>query len=220
MVLLVEDATDLRQVTSTYLRAHGYEAVEAADGAGCRRSLGSRGVDLVVLDLGLPDGDGLGLLRELAGQVPVVVVTARGEEPDRVVGLELGADDYLVKPFSQRELVARIKAVLRRSQPASPAAVLRFGPITIDTAAREVLGQGRPVALTRLEYELLVHLARTPGRSYTREQLLEAVWNSSSEWQSPETVSEHVYRLRHKLSLTGASPQIATVRGVGYRFDP
>jgi DNA-binding response OmpR family regulator len=220
VVLLVEDAVDLRQVMSIFLRAHGYEPVEAGDGAGGRREIDRRHVDLVVLDLGLPDEDGLGLLRELAERVPVVVVTARGEEPDRVVGLELGADDYLVKPFSQRELVARIAAVLRRSKSAHAESVLRFGPLAIDTDAREAFLLGRPVALTRREYELLAYLASTPGRSHTREQLLGAVWSSSSDWQTPDTVGEHVYRLRRKLGLGEDRPRIATVRGVGYRFDP
>lgn len=219
VVLLVEDAEDLRQVVKAYLQAHGYGVREAEDAAGARRELDQHLVELVVLDLGLPDGDGLQLLRELAGGVPVVVVTARGEESDRVVGLELGADDYLVKPFSQRELVARIAAVLRRSRPPERSSVLRFGPLVIDVAAREVFVDERQVALTRLEYELLTYLAGAPGRSFTREQILEGVWGSSAEWQTPETVSEHVYRLRRKLALDGDRPRIATVRGVGYRFD-
>jgi DNA-binding response OmpR family regulator len=219
-VLVVDDERDLRLVTGTYLRARGYTVREAGDAGAARRELESGGVDVVVLDLGLPDEDGLGLLRELRSEIAVLVVTARGEEPDRVVGLELGADDYLVKPFSQRELVARIGAVLRRRAPSQPASMLRFGPLAIDVAARETFVLSRPVSLTRLEYELLVFLASSPGRSFSREQLLGAVWGSSSEWQSPETVSEHVYRLRHKLALGDGRPRIATVRGVGYRFDP
>lgn len=221
-MLLVDDEDDLRAVTGVYLRAHGYVAVEAADGHGARRALASQHIDIVLLDLGLPDEDGLGLLRELRGasDVAVVVVSGRSDEPDRVVGLELGADDYLVKPFSQRELVARIAAVLRRRRPPPQTRVLRFGALAIDTAARETFVLERPVALTRLEYELLVFMAAAPGRSYTHEQLLSAVWESSSEWQSANTVSEHVYRLRRKLSLGSGRPRIATVRGIGYRFDP
>lgn len=218
-MLLVEDAHDLRQVVKTYLQAHGYEVREAEDAGGARRELDQHSVELVVLDLGLPDGDGLQLLRELDGGVPVVVVTARGEESDRVVGLELGADDYLVKPFSQRELVARIAAVLRRSGPTQMSSELHFGPLVINLAGREVFVLGCEVALTRLEYELLTYLASAPGRSFTRQQILEAVWGSSAEWQTAETVSEHVYRLRRKLALDGDRPRIATVRGVGYRFD-
>ena len=220
MVLLVDDERDLRLVTSTYLRTRGYVVLEAGDAGSARRTLESREVDVVVLDLGLPDEDGLELLRWLPGEVAVVVVSARAEEPDRVVGLELGADDYLVKPFSQRELVARIAAVLRRRASSVPARALRFGSLVIDTAAREVFVLSRPMALTRLEYELLVFLASSPGRSFSREQLLSAVWGSSSDWQSAETVSEHVYRLRQKLGLGSERPRIATVRGIGYRFDP
>ena len=220
MVLLVDDEQDLRLVTSTYLRARGYMVLEAGDAASARRTLESRDVDVVVLDLGLPDEDGLELLRSLPGEVAVLVVSARGDEPDRIVGLELGADDYLVKPFSQRELVARIAAVLRRRASREPARALRFGSLVIDTAAREVFVLSRPMPPTRLEYELLVFLARNPGRSFSREQLLSSVWGSSSDWQSAETVSEHVYRLRQKLGLGSERPRIATVRGIGYRFDP
>ncbi|MGA2928822.1 MAG: response regulator transcription factor [Solirubrobacteraceae bacterium] len=221
-MLLVEDEPDVRLVTGTYLRAHGYGVIEAGDGRQARRCLDGGEIDVVVLDLGLPDEDGLGLLRELrtGPSVPVVVVTGRGEEPDRVVGLELGADDYVVKPFSQRELVARIKAVLRRARPAESANVLRFGPLSIDLDARETFVHSEAVMLTRLEYELLVYLASSPGRSYSREQLLNAVWASSSEWQRPDTVSEHIHRLRRKLAMDHVRPRIATVRGVGYRFDP
>ena len=214
----MEDESDVRLVTATYLREHGYEVVEAGDGRAARRALAEHPVDVVVLDLGLPDEDGLGLLRGL-DDAAVVVVTGRGEEPDRVVGLELGADDYLVKPFSQRELIARIGAVLRRRRPA-PDRLLRFGELVIDTRARETFVLEQPVALTRLEYDLLVHLATSPGRSFTHEQLLSAVWESSSDWQSVSTVSEHVYRLRRKLRLEEGRPRISTVRGVGYRFDP
>ncbi len=221
-MLLVEDERDVRLVTATYLQAHGYRVIEAGDGRQARERLQSAAVDVIVLDLGLPDEDGLLFLRELPGlaNVPVVVVTGRGEEPDRVVGLELGADDYLVKPFSQRELVARIAAVLRRTRPAAPSTVLRFGALVIDTDARSTFVLDRSIALTRLEYELLVFLASSPGRSYSREQLLNAVWDSSSEWQRPDTVSEHIHRLRRKLSMDDKRPRIATVRGVGYRFDP
>jgi len=222
VVLLVEDERDLRLVTSTYLQTHGCRVIEAGDGRQARAQLGSAEIDVVVLDLGLPDEDGLGLLRELrsSANVPVVVVTGRGEESDRVVGLELGADDYLVKPFSHRELVARITAVLRRARTAEPASVLRFGPLAIDVDARTASVLEQPITLTRLEYELLVFLASSPGRSYSREQLLNAVWGSSSEWQRADTVSEHVHRLRRKLSIAGPRPRIATVRGIGYRFDP
>ena len=196
--------------------------LEADDGKGARRELARHHVDVVVLDLGLPDEDGLMLLRELRGSsdVAVVVVSGRADEPDRIVGLELGADDYLVKPFSQRELIARIAAVQRRRRPPEAESVLRFGALVIDKAAREAFVLNEPVDLTRREYDLLAFLTANPGRSFSHEQLLAAVWDSSADWQSPSTVSEHVYRLRRKLRLTDARPRIATVRGVGYRFDP
>ncbi len=219
-VLLVEDERDIRLVTATYLASNGYNVLEAATSTAARQHLHHGEVDVVVLDLGLPDEDGLELLRALNPGVGVVVVTGRGEEPDRVVGLELGADDYLTKPFSQRELVARIKAVLRRRGGAEPTDVLRYGKLAIDTAARETFVLSQPVSLTRLEYELLVYLASKPGRSLSREELLRAVWDSSAEWQGVDTVSEHVYRLRRKLRLTDERPTITTVHGVGYRFDP
>jgi DNA-binding response OmpR family regulator len=222
VVLLVEDERDLRLVTATFLADHGHEVAEARSVREARERVAAGGVDVVVLDLGLPDGDGLALLRELraSSEVAVLVVTGRGEEPDRVVGLELGADDYLVKPFSQRELVARIAAVLRRHRAEEPPpSVLRFGPLAIDTQARAIFMLSEPVDLTRLEYELLVYLAAHPGRTFTHEELLSGVWGSSSEWQSASTVSEHVYRLRRKLGLDEARPRIATVHGIGYRFD-
>jgi DNA-binding response OmpR family regulator len=222
-VLCVEDEGDLRLVTGRYLAARGYDVLEADGSATARRRLAGGTVDVVILDLGLPDGDGLDLLREVRrdGDVGVIIVTGRAEEPDRVLGLELGADDYLVKPFSQRELVARIGALLRRrGGPPRAGNVLRFGPLAIDTAAREVTVDTRGVTLARREYELLAFLAGHPGRTYTHEQLLAQVWGSSREWQSTRTLSEHVYRLRRKLALDGSGPRIATVRGVGYRFDP
>lgn len=203
----------------SYLESNGFEVVEAADADTARRSFASGGLDLVILDLGLPDQNGLEVLRDLRSttEVPVIVVTARGEEADRVAGLELGADDYVVKPFSLRELTARIGAVLRRGTHDQSATKLRFGRLAIDTTAREVTVDDRPVELTRLEYDLLTYLAAAPRRTFTYEQLLVAVWDSSTDWQARSTVSEHIYRLRQKLG--GAAP-ITTIRGVGYRFDP
>ena len=203
----------------TYLQSNGFDVVEADDGDSARRALAAGGLDLVILDLGLPDQNGLEVLRDLRSTsgVAVIVVTARGEEADRVAGLELGADDYVVKPVSLRELTARIGAVLRRGAYEEAAARLRFGRLAIDTTAREVTVDGRPVELTRLEYDLLTYLAAAPRRTFTYEQLLVAVWGSSTDWQARSTVSEHIYRLRRKLG--GAAP-IATMRGVGYRFDP
>jgi two-component system response regulator ResD len=219
-VLLVEDERDQRLVTAAYLQSNGCAVIEAGTAAAARQELGRREIDVMVLDLGLPDRDGLDLLRTIDRGIRVIVVSGRGEEPDRVVGLELGADDYLTKPYSQRELLARIKAVLRRSDRDEVRQVLRYGKLAIDTAARETFVLSRPVALTRREYELLLCLASKPGRTFSREELLNTVWDSSAQWQGADTVSEHVYRLRRKLGLAGQRPTIATVHGVGYRFDP
>ncbi|MCA1705727.1 MAG: response regulator transcription factor, partial [Actinobacteria bacterium] len=180
-------------------------------------------VDLIVLDLGLPDGNGLDLLRTLrsTNNVPVIIVTGRSDEADRVIGLELGADDYLVKPFSQRELAARIRAVLRRARPDQLPSIIRLGSLLIDTAARQIRTTTTPIALTPLEYTLLTFLATSPGQTFSPQQLLEHVWNSSGQWQTPSTVAEHIYRVRRKLIAHDVTaPRITTVRGFGYRLDP
>jgi DNA-binding response OmpR family regulator len=223
----VDDNDDLRLVTATYLRAHAYEVYEAADAAGARRMFGEVQPDAVVLDLGLPDDDGLNVVREIRVKTttPVLVVSGRDTVGDRIAGLDLGADDYLVKPFSHPELGARLNAVLRRSrmlesQPRGPVSTLTFGPLRIDSAGHKAAVDGRDVPLTRLEFALLAFLARSPGRSFTYEKLLRSVWGSSAGAQSEKTVSEHVYRLRNKLALPQPGPAITTVRGVGYRFDP
>ncbi|MPZ80905.1 MAG: response regulator [Actinophytocola sp.] len=222
--MLVEDDLDLVAMCDAYLTRVGFEVVRTNDAASARGGFGR--VDLVVLDLGLPDGDGLDLLRTLRqgghDQLPVIVVTGRGEEADRVVGLELGADDYLVKPFFLRELVARIRAVLRRAgaDPAAPP-VIHLGGLVIDTGAHVIRAAGEEIALTPREYMLLEFLAASPGRVYSREQLLAQVWESKAEWQAQATVDEHVYRIRRKLADAGVEvPKITTVRGFGYRLDP
>ena len=221
VVLLVEDEEDVRRVTRSYLERSGYEVLEAGGSASAMRAIDNDQVDVVVLDLGLVGEDGLDFLRAVRrkSDVPVLVVTARGEEADRVVGLELGADDYVVKPFSLRELTARIAAVLRRRLPERPLEVLRFGTLTIDADAHQVSVGDRRVELTRIEFGLLLFLARSPRRTFSYEQILAAVWESSVAFQGRSTVSEHVHRLRHKLGDDGG-PCISTVRGVGYRFDP
>jgi two-component system response regulator ResD len=223
-IMLIEDDLDLVAMCDAYLTRAGFQVARTPDAAGARGRLDE--VDLVVLDLGLPDSDGLDLLRTLRqGQhekLPVIVVTGRGDEADRVVGLELGADDYLVKPFFLRELVARIRAVLRRSGTGAPAPpVIHLGGLVIDTGAHVIRAAGEQIALTPREYRLLEFLATTPGRVYSREQLLAHVWESSVEWQAPATVDEHVYRIRRKLTDAGVRvPKITTVRGFGYRLDP
>ncbi|GLZ36864.1 response regulator transcription factor [Actinokineospora sp. NBRC 105648] len=224
VVALVEDEPDLAEMATTYLTRDGFEVRPAADTRTGLRLVEAGGIDLVVLDLGLPDGNGLDLLRGLRARenpVPVIVVTGRGEEADRVVGLELGADDYLVKPYSQRELAARVRAVLRRSRPAPAAATaIRVGGLVVDTSAREVRRAGTPIALTPREYGLVEFLAAAPGQTFSREQLLDHVWGSSSRWQAATTVDEHVYRIRRKLVAAGVTePRITTVRGFGYRLD-
>ncbi|MEU1196465.1 response regulator transcription factor [Streptomyces sp. NPDC005813] len=218
---LIEDDTDFALMCSSYLERAGFTVRWAGDARAGKAAMYDGGIDLVVLDLGLPDGSGLELLRALrsTSRLPVIVVSGRGEEADRVAGLEIGADDYLVKPFSQRELVARIRAVLRRSEPPDVPVVLEAGSLRVDTAAHRATVAGVPLALRPKEYALLELLARSPGRVFSAEQLLEQVWGGS--WQPSATVVEHVYRLRGKLAgVPTSAPRITTVRGFGYRLDP
>jgi two-component system response regulator ResD len=210
-------------MSRAYLERDGFRVVEALDAKSGLATVRRESVDLVVLDLGLPDGNGLDLLRTLrsSSDVPIIIVTGRSEETDRVVGLELGADDYMVKPFSQRELAARIRAVLRRMHPDHPVPIIRLGGLVIDTAARQIRTATGPIDLTPLEYALLAFLAASPGQTFSAEQLLEHVWDSSRQWQVPSTVAEHVYRIRRKfLAHDVTVPRITTVRGFGYRLDP
>ncbi|MEU9779437.1 response regulator transcription factor [Streptomyces phaeochromogenes] len=218
---LIEDDPDFALMCRTYLEREGFTVTWAMDARAGKSVMHDGGIDLVVLDLGLPDGSGLELLRALrsTSRLPVIVVSGRGDETDRVAGLEIGADDYLVKPFSQRELVARIGAVLRRCRPPELPTVLDVGTLRVDTAARQASGPGVLLNLRPKEYALLEALARSPGRVFSAEQLLELIWGAS--WQQPATVIEHVYRLRGKLSrLPAPAPRITTVRGYGYRLDP
>lgn len=228
MVALVEDEDDLAEMVAAFLGESGFTAVRARDAQSARDLLTDQPVDVVVLDLGLPDGNGLDVLRFVRdpGDLPVIIVTGRGEEADRVVGLELGADDYLVKPFSARELVARLRAILRRSRRAEQSggddsSLIRLGDLVVDTAAREARAAERVLTLTPREYGLLEYLAAAPRQTFSAEQLLVGVWESSVKWQEPNTVAEHVYRLRRKLAAHGVvRPRITTVRGFGYRLDP
>ncbi|MCA1835653.1 MAG: response regulator transcription factor, partial [Actinobacteria bacterium] len=204
------------------LERDGFRVVEALDVRSGLAAMRREPVELSGLDLGLPDGSGLDLLRTLrsTSDVPIIIVTGRSEETDRVVGLELGADDYLVKPFSQRELAARIRAVLRRARPERPPSTIRLGSLLVDTAARQISAATTPIALTPLEYTLLAFLAAAPGQTFSPQQLLEHVWNSSGQWQTPSTVAEHIYRVRRKLIAHDViTPRITTVRGFGYRLD-
>ena len=220
-VLVVDDDERVRTVVSWQLEADGCTVSEAADGAAALECIDRDRPDLVVLDLSLPVIGGLDVLRRVRGDerggspLPVIVLSGRSGETDRIIGLDLGADDYLVKPFSPGELAARVRSVLRRLRVAQPAAPPRSG-LWVDEGARDVTVDGRPVDLTAKEFDLLAFLARHPRQVFTRAQLLEHVWGSAREWQGEATVTEHVHRLRHKLGVDGL---LHTVRGVGYRLE-
>jgi DNA-binding response OmpR family regulator len=219
-VLVVDDDPTVREVVVQYLRAGGHEVVEAADGEAALELYGETPHDLVVLDLMLPGIDGIEVCRRLReqGDVPVIMLTALGEETDRVVGLEVGADDYVTKPFSPRELALRVDSVLRRT--AAPVAPRRLvdGDLVVDEAAHAAYRGGRPLALTGREFDLLRFLLAHPGTAYSRDQLLDQVWGWSFGDQS--TVTVHVRRLREKIEDDPSAPaRIATVWGVGYRFE-
>jgi DNA-binding response OmpR family regulator len=221
-VLVVDDDADARWLASEALVEHGFEVSEAEDGHRAQAQVEGRCPDLVVLDLGLPGISGLDILRWLRAtrDVPVIVLTGRGDSSDRVVGLELGADDYVVKPFDARELVARVNAVLRRGHQSEDLR-LDFGDLVIDVRSRDVMVDGCEVELTAKEFDLLTCLATTPRQVYSRAQLLDQVWGSSAEWQDSRTVDEHIYRLRAKIEAEPSNPRwIATMRGAGYRFVP
>ncbi len=222
MVLVAEDDSASRTATRMFLQRVGYRVGEAADGPGTLREASLGDYDLVVLDLGLPGLDGeevLARLRRDSG-MPVIVLTGRSEESERVRVLNLGADDYVVKPCSLPELDARIRAVLRRGQPAPTTSQIEHDGLVIDRAAHRVVVKGIEVDLTPKEFDLLAFLAATPDQVFTREELLEHVWGSTQEWQDPATVTEHVRRLRLKLEPDAANPRwLHTVRGIGYRFS-
>jgi DNA-binding response OmpR family regulator len=223
-VLVVDDEPMVREVITSYLEREGYRVTGVVDGAAALRWLEVGRPDLVVLDLMLPAVDGLSVLAELRASPsspPVIVVTARGEEPDRVLGLELGADDYLVKPFSPRELVARVGSVLRRTRPDPATERIVHGSLIIDGPSREVTLDGRSVALTAREFDLLAFLAAAPRQVFSRAELLRRVWESSVDYQDPSTVTVHIRRLRHKIEPDPERPShLVNVWGVGYRFDP
>ncbi len=223
-ILVVDDEPMVREVVVAYLERDGFDVVEASTGTAALDSVAERRPDLIVLDIMLPEIDGFSVLTELrrSGDVPVILLTARTEEPDRVLGLELGADDYVVKPFSPRELVARVRSVLRRSGGAPVAAeILDFGDLRIDEQTREVYVAGKLVEMTPKEFDLIAFLAKSPRQVFSRGQLLEQVWDSSPDWQDPSTVTVHVRRLRRKIESDPEAPRwITTVWGVGYRFEP
>lgn len=221
-VLVVDDEPQVREVVATYLEREGFTVRVARDGREAMAEIANERPDAVVLDLMLPHVGGIEVLqrlREAGDAVPVIVLSARGSEPERVAGLELGADDYVAKPASPREVAARVRAVLRRSRSAGPT-MLEFGALTVDVAARTLTKSGSPVDLRPKEFDLLVRLASTPGEVLSRQDLLREVWGSSSDWQDPGTVTVHVRRLRRAIEDDPARPRhIVTVYGIGYRFD-
>jgi DNA-binding response OmpR family regulator len=223
-VLVVDDEPIVREVVVSYLRRDGFATLEAGDGDEARRLLERREPGLVVLDLMLPGTDGLELCRWIRArsQLPVIMLTARGEEADRIVGLELGADDYVTKPFSPRELAARVRAVLRRVDATTPepSERIEFGDVTLEAATREATKRGRALTLTAKEFDLLTFFATHPRRVFSREQLMERIWGYAAALDTG-TITVHVRRLREKVEDDPSQPKyLQTVWGVGYRFVP
>ena len=225
LILVVEDEPSIAEVVCLYLQRSGYSVHLAGDGQAAMDWLSQSRPDLVVLDLMLPHVDGLEITRWLRSHTdtPIIMLTARREETDRILGFELGADDYVVKPFSPRELVSRVKAVLRRTQGAEAAGAmpaLASGDLTIDPATRSVTYLGEDKTLTAREFDLLYWLARHPRQVFNRDQLLDHVWGLTN-YIDPNTVTVHIRRLREKLEADPSNPRyIQTVWGVGYRFEP
>ena len=224
-ILLVDDEQSIQTLLSYPLRKDGYEVVQATDGRQALDRFAEQPFDLVVLDVMLPQLDGLEICRRLRARsaVPIIMLTAKSEEIDKVVGLELGADDYITKPFSMREFRSRIKAALRRAdmhpapeQETEPP--LEVGDLAVDFGKRSVEVRGGDVSLTFVEFEILGALARNPGRVFTRDQLLARIWGDAA-YRDPRTIDVHIRHLREKLESDAKSPEyIFTVRGVGYRF--
>ncbi len=223
-VLVVDDDEAVRVLLTRYLEMEGFSVDQVSDGGGALTAIASAKPDLVLLDLMLPAQDGLDILTQLRrnSDVPVILLTARGSEADRILGLKLGADDYVVKPFSPGELTARINSVLRRTRGSGATqSLLQFDGLTLDLGTREVNVGGLMVNTTAREFDLLAFLAASPRQVFSRQQLLANVWDSSDEWQDPDTVTEHIRRIRRRIEPDPDHPRwIKTVRGVGYRFDP
>jgi phosphate regulon transcriptional regulator PhoB len=222
-VLVIDDEKDIVSLLRYHLEKAGFQCLEGMDGAVALRLVREHHPDLLILDLMLPGMDGLEICRHLrqdaaTARLPILMLTAKAEEVDRVVGLEVGADDYVVKPFSPRELVARVRAILRRAQEPTDLSVRRLGELEVDESRHSVTVQGTPVELTAKEFGLLCALIRANGRVLNREQLLEDVWGyaDAAEIES-RTVDVHIRRLREKLGPE--AKRIVTVKGVGYRFD-
>jgi two-component system alkaline phosphatase synthesis response regulator PhoP len=225
-LLLVEDDPTLRQALSFNLTREGYEVAAAADGEAALEAARSDRLDLILLDVMLPGMSGVEVLRVLRREgvaTPVIILSAKGDEIDRVVGLKVGADDYVPKPFSRPELLARIEAVLRRNRREEDAPERReeltYGPVSIDVSRREVSVEGEPIHLTTKEFDLLAHMAASPGRIFTRDQLLARIWGYDYVGDG-RTVDVHVSWLRGKLRGNEGHNYFRTVRGVGYAFSP
>lgn len=222
-ILVVDDEDQIRTVVVGQLESENFEVEQAGDGDAALRKITSVRPDLVILDLTLPGMGGLEVLSAVRreGSLPVIVLTARGDEIERIIALDLGADDYVIKPFSPRELAARVRSVLRRSAPLQPVSVLEYGSLRIDLETRAVHVAETPVDLTAREFDLLAYLATSPMRTFSRARLLAEVWSSANDWQMEATVTEHIYRLRQKIEPEPANPRwLRTVRNVGYRFEP
>jgi two-component system phosphate regulon response regulator PhoB len=223
-IAVVEDDADLATMIDYNLRRHGYEPHLFNGSRGLLKALEQVKPDLVVLDVMLPEADGFEVCRNIRqsqalGRIPVLFLTARSEEVDRVLGLEIGGDDYITKPFSPRELIARIKAHLRREEMDADPGALNLGPFQLDRGARRVFLNGRELTLTSTEFNLLEFFLTHPGRAYSREQLLEAVWGEQ-RYVTPRTVDVHVRRLREQIEEQAENPRfLTTVRGFGYRFE-
>ncbi|MFL6039596.1 MAG: response regulator [Gaiellaceae bacterium] len=223
-ILLVDDEDSVQQLLAYPLEREGFRVLQARDGEEALQRFAAEHVDLVVLDLMLPKLDGLEVCKRLRAEseVPIIMLTARDDELDKVVGLELGADDYITKPFSIREFRSRVRALLRRAAvaraPGSESEIISAGGLRIDVAKRSVQVRNAPVRLTYVEFELLRTLAANPGRVYSRRMLLESLWGAA-DYREPRTIDVHVRHLREKLERDPAEPEyILTVRGVGYRF--
>jgi DNA-binding response OmpR family regulator len=223
-ILIVEDEPNISEVVGLYLRRAGFQVQTVADGSSALSFLEKKLPDLVVLDVMLPEVDGLSILRWIRdkGDTPVILVTARREEVDRIAGLEMGADDYVVKPFSPQELVSRVRAVLRRTKTTENGndGSLVYGDLTIDMMTRLVTLTGKEITLTSREFDLLWLLATHPRQVFSREHLLQRVWGSS-DYIDPSTVTVHLRRLREKIESDPSKPhRLVTVWGVGYKFEP
>lgn len=224
-IAIVEDEPNIREVIRLYLKRADFSVVSFEDGLAAFEAFNQQMPDLIILDLMLPGMDGFTLMRQLRDRsdVPVILLTSRREESDRIAGLELGADDYVIKPFSPQELVSRVRAVLRRSRPLQEPVstqTLVFGDLVINPQTREVQIQNNEILLTAKEFDLLMHLALHPRQVFTRDQLLESVWGMA-DYIDPGTVTVHIRRLREKIEGDPSLPnRLVTVWGVGYKFEP